>query len=231
MNNIKDKFKDRLKDKLSKHENGVLKNKISEENSITETNISEIIDFQLINTLVEDKNIIKELKENSIKIFSIQSKAVIDMGEIFHNVYNLLSKSGSKDGVYTKWLEITGVSPRTALNYRKRYDLYCKVSSEGKILIKKMPQKIIDNIYNMENKDNIVNAINKGEDFLKYLSNNLDTQHQIEIKKSTEFFQEIKINKYIEVFNNLPSKYNNLNEKKKRELEKYLKKIDEILDI
>lgn len=232
MNNIKDKFKDRLKDKLSQHEVGLkLKNKTNQESSVDENTLLDVIDFKLIDTLSEDKKIIKELKENSIKIFSIQTKAVIEMGEVFFNVYNLLSKSGSKEGIYTKWLELTGVSPRTALNYRKRYDIYNQVNEIGKNIIKKLPQKLIDEIYNKEDKNSILKAINSGEDRVSLETLLEDKRQVIEVitKEKKEMFKEIKISRYIEIFNELPVKYETLDEKRKKELEKHLKKIEEIL--
>ncbi|MGL6114109.1 MAG: hypothetical protein ACRC1R_03625 [Cetobacterium sp.] len=227
---IKDKFKDRLKDKLSQHQNSntPLSKISSKEKENMEELLSDVIDFKKIETLTEDQELVKLLKENTIKIFSIQSKAVLELGEIFNHVYEKLSKQGSSEGIYTKWLEINGVIPRTALNYRKRFILYSVVNEIGKKTVKKMPQKLIDIIVNSENKV-FIEELNAGK-----TKEDLEKRLNLIEEKPSESFPKVKnnsieISNYLKIFDDFTTKYEDLEAKKKEKVIKYLEKINEIL--
>lgn len=237
MTKIADKFKDRLKDKLKNHENGLVEKNLKKEVDFSIEELKDYIDFELINEIVTDDRLRKILKENTVKIFSIQSKAVIELGQIFENVYTELAKAGSKEGVYTKWLNLSGVAPRTALNYRKRYVLYSKANGAGKVLISKIPQRIIDLISSSDKLDYFIHKINSGitrDDLEKEftLENNLDYIASANLPK-VEMIQEFTLENYKEIFNKInktiDKKIKEIDLEKQNEIKNYLERIYEIL--
>ena len=105
------------------------------QNSIDKTNVKKeeeqnykidsIVNLDLIRDLTDDKEIADMLISKTTSLINLQIKNAISLGEIFTSVFDKLSKSGSKyDGLYEKWLQVNGVNKKTALRYRKRYELY-----------------------------------------------------------------------------------------------------------
>ncbi|MEG0069562.1 hypothetical protein [Cetobacterium sp.] len=238
MSNIANKFKNRLKDKLVQENS--LKIKSSEEllekeiqiTALDQENLKDIIDFNLLDTLDTDKKTMNFLRENTIKIFSIQSKCVIELGKVLSDVYETLAKTGSKDGVYTKWLEISGVSPRTALNYRKRYSLYESVNEDGKIFVSKIPQKLVDLVCVSETKEEYIAKINEG---ISRIELEKEIEYAIEKKASAslpkvQVIEEFDFCQYIEIFKEIDSKVKSLEDNKRLEVKKYLDKVIKLLN-
>lgn len=209
-----------------------LEKKIVPTNEINQKEIEDIININLLKELTTDEKIIDLLLKSSIDIFKVQSKNVIELGKIFKNVFDELGGEGSKYvGLYEKWLIVNNISKSTALRYRKRYELYSSVTLDKKNLILLLPQKYIDLIYLEENKNKIIELINKGAN-KKEIVELIDNQEIIIpiSEKTKEVIKEFNyIPKFIKFSSEVDNKIKELDEKKKRDLQKYLKKIEELL--
>lgn len=201
-------------------------------NEISQKEIEDIININLFKELTTDEKIIDLLLKSSIEIFKVQAKNVIELGKIFKNVFDELGGEGSKYiGFYEKWLIANNISKSTALRYRKRYELYSSVTLDKKNLILLLPQKYIDLIYLEENKSRIIELINKGAN-KKEIVELIDNQEIIIpiSEKTKEVIKEFNyIPKFIKFSSEVDNKIKELDEKKKRDLQKYLKKIEELL--
>lgn len=201
-------------------------------NEISQKEIEDIININLFKELTTDEKIIDLLLKSSIEIFKVQAKNVIELGKIFKNVFDELGGEGSKYiGLYEKWLIANNISKSTALRYRKRYELYSSVTLDKKNLILLLPQKYIDLIYLEENKSRIIELINKGAN-KKEIVELIDNQEIIIpiSEKTKEVIKEFNyVPKFIKFSSEVDNKIKELDEKKKRDLQKYLKKIEELL--
>lgn len=201
-------------------------------NEINQKEIEDIIDINLFKELTTDEKILDLLLKSSIEIFKVQAKNVIELGKIFKNVFDELGGEGSKYlGLYEKWLIVNNISKSTALRYRKRYELYSSVTLDKKNIILLLPQKYIDLIYLEENKNRIIELINKGAN-KKEIVELIDNQEIIIpiSEKSKEVITEFNyVPKFIKFSSEVDNKIKELDENKKRDLQKYLKKIEELL--
>lgn len=206
------------------------------QNSIDKTNgkkeeqnykIDSIVNLDLIRDLTDDKEITDMLISKTTSLINLQIKNAISLGEIFTSVFDKLSKSGSKyDGLYEKWLQLNGVNKKTALRYRKRYELYSLVNNKESIAI--MPQKYIDMLYSEEDRSEYINIINSGatyEEVMNRLKDKTIVSERIEYTDIVDF----DFRNYNTLFIDIDKKVEGLKEKEKKELQKYLMKIQEIL--
>lgn len=217
--NITNRLKEQLQEKGKKEEIEIIDNTIKEEE------LKDILDLDGINSISEDQELVEFLKESTIKLFNIQAKSVVLIGEVLTNVFEKLSKQGSQDGVYEKWLKLNNFNKQTALRYRKRYFVYNQVNTENKNIVLTLPQNVIDVMY--ENEEHIKllnNGISKKE-----LINNINDL-KIEDKREYSNFIEFDFKDYKNLFFEFDKKIENLKEKEKMELQKHLKKIEEILN-
>lgn len=202
-------------------------------NEINQQEIAELLNLEVFKEITTDEKIISLLLNSSIELFKIQSKNVVELGRVFSSVYNELGGEGSKyTGLYEKWLLANNISKSTALRYRKRFELYADVIPEKKSIVLLLSQKYIDLIYLEENRKKYINLINKGankKEIIEFI-NNQDIVIPIEekIKEETNFdFNYIP--KFIKFSPEVDDKIKVLDEKKKRDLQRYLKKIETIL--
>lgn len=207
------------------------------QNSIDKTNVKKeeehnykidsIVNLDLIRDLTDDKEITDMLISKTTSLINLQIKNAISLGEIFTYVFERLSKSGSKyDGLYEKWLQLNGVNKKTALRYRKRYELYSLVNNKESIAI--MPQKYIDMLYTEEDKTEYINIINNGatyEEVINLLKDKTIVPEKIEYVNTIDF----DFRNYNTLFIDIDKKVESLKDKEKKELQKYLMKIQEIL--
>ncbi|MGL5593420.1 MAG: hypothetical protein ACRDDH_05745 [Cetobacterium sp.] len=201
---------------------------------INQKEIENLIDINIFKGITSDEKIVNLLLNSSIELFNIQAKNVIELGRIFKNVYDELGGEGSKyTGLYEKWLLVNNISKSTALRYRKRFELYDNIIPEKKNVILLLPQKYIDLIYLEENKDKYITLINKGANN-KEIIELIDNQ-DIVIPILEKSKKEVDINfnfipKFIKFSSEIDYKIKELDDKKKRDLQKYLKKIEELLN-
>lgn len=217
--NITNRLKEQLQEKGKKEEIEIIDNTIKEEE------LKDILDLDGISSISEDQELVEFLKESTIKLFNIQAKSVVLIGEVLTNVFERLSKQGSQDGVYEKWLKLNNFNKQTALRYRKRYFVYNQANTENKNIVLTLPQNVIDVMY--ENEEHIKllnNGISKKE-----LINSINDL-KIEDKREYSNFIEFDFKDYKNLFFEFDKKIENLKEKEKMELQKHLKKIEEILN-
>ncbi|MGL5278166.1 MAG: hypothetical protein ACRC8M_03650 [Cetobacterium sp.] len=217
--NITNRLKEQLQEKGKKEETIVV------DKAITEDELKDVLDLEVINSISEDKDLVKFLKENTLKLFNIQAKSVILIGEVLTDVFERLSKQGSSEGVYEKWLKLNNFNKQTALRYRKRYFVFNEAKEESKNIVLTLSQNIIDKIY--ENKEFIEllnNGISKRE-----LINNINAKN-IEVKEENWNLIDFSFKDYINLFSDFDKKIETLKEKEKLELQKYLEKINKILN-
>lgn len=190
--------------------------------------IDSIINLDLIRELTDDDKIREMLLEKTKLLVNIQIKNNLALGEIFTSVFNEISKKGSAyDGLYEKWLQINGINKKTALRYRKRYELYSAVKNKEFIAI--MPQRYIDLIYSEEDNSNYIKLIDSSssyEEISKILESKEILPQKIDYKENISFNFEI----YNKLFVDLDKKIVNLKDKDRKELQKYLIKIEELLN-
>lgn len=202
-------------------------------NSDSENFFKEYLNLELLNELTQDKDLLKFLKEQSLELFKIQSKSVLLLGKVFNEVYEKLGKQGSLNGIYEKWLSINNISSRTALRYRKRYELFKIVDETKKERVALLAQKYIDFISSEDDKEKYIEVINKSES-IKEIIEYVEEQKKVEVIHKNE---EIEMcndifnysPKYIKFEKDINNKIENLSAKDKKNLQKYLEKIDQIL--
>lgn len=217
--NITNRLKEQLQEKGKKEETIVV------DKVITEDELKDVLDLEVINSISEDKDLVNFLKENTLKLFNIQAKSVILIGEVLTDVFERLSKQGSSEGIYEKWLKLNNFNKQTALRYRKRYFVFNEAKEESKNIVLTLSQNIIDKIY--ENKEFIEllnNGISKRE-----LINNINAKN-IEVKEENWNLIDFSFKNYINLFSDFDKKIETLKEKEKLELQKYLEKINKILN-
>lgn len=217
--NITNRLKEQLQEKGKKEEIEII------DNSIKEEELKDILDLDGINSISDDKELVKFLKESTIKLFNIQAKSVVLIGEVLTNVFEKLAKQGSQEGVYEKWLKLNNFNKQTALRYRRRYFVYNQVNIENKNVVLTLPQNIIDAMYENEEHIKILNSGISKKELINSI-NNL----KIEDKREYSNFVEFDFKNYKNIFFDFDKKIESLKEKEKIELQKHLRKIEEILN-
>ena len=123
-------------------------NLVSSKQLIIEKDLKNIIDFNMIEELTEDKKLKEFLKEETLNLFNCIAKNTIKLGEILERVANEIGRKGStNEGLYEKWLIINGYNKTTAWRYRQRFVIYNKVNENKKNMIATFPQTIINDLF------------------------------------------------------------------------------------
>lgn len=164
------------------------------------------------------------LKQKSYEVALINVKGSLALGKIFKEVFEKLGNS--KTGTYEKWIAFNGFNKRTALRYRKKFELYQAVSNEKKEQIALMSFELVEKISN-GNVEEYVELINNGisNDELKA---ELKSNFQIENKEIR--IAPVNFNLDFKIFKNIENEIENLDETKKIKVEKLLVEIQKILE-
>ncbi|MBC2856987.1 hypothetical protein H3N56_11140 [Cetobacterium sp. 2A] len=163
------------------------------------------------------------LKQKSYEVALITIKGSLALGKIFKEVIERLGNN--KTGTYERWLEFNGFHKRTALRYRKKYELYQSVNPEKRSNVALMSFELIEKISN-ENIKEYIELINSGittEDLKIELADKKIQKSEKEEKKDTSFDFNFK------VFENLEDEIKQLDNKKKQRVEKLLLEIKKLL--
>ncbi|MGL5325903.1 hypothetical protein [Cetobacterium somerae] len=164
------------------------------------------------------------LKQKSYEVALINVKGSLALGKIFKEVFEKLGNS--KTGTYEKWITFNGFNKRTALRYRKKFELYQAVSSEKKEQIALMSFELVEKISN-GNVEEYIELINNGisNDELKA---ELKSNFQIENKEIR--IAPVNFDLDFKIFKNIENEIENLDETKKIKVEKLLVEIQKILE-
>lgn len=223
MNALAERMKNEIKTNSNKDNNFLLK----------EDDLKDIIDFSLIKEISPTEEINSFLKDSTIKLFNIQSKSAILLGEVFSNVFDKLGSQGSENGLYEKWLSINNYNRSTAWRYRQRYVLYDKVNESKKQIIATLPYNIINELMkenDLEGVTCLVNDCSSKDEILEFIKKN-DYESQKTISNNKHHILEtFEIKELIPTPEKIDENLNKLNEKEKFELQKYLEKINKILN-
>lgn len=188
--------------------------------------------FQLENLYegtTEDKDLIEYLNLKTINLLKINGNGNIAIGKELTEVYEKLAKQGSNEGIYTKFLEISGYKTDTALRYRKRYELFTKSTNNSiKQIISILPIKIIEKLYkNQELLPNLdILKTVTSENVIKLIIEK--EQPVLEVKPREK---EIKSFNFSEIEKAFEEKYSELEEKEKEQVDKLLEKLGKLLKI
>lgn len=202
--------------KIEKPQNQFIKKEDLEfSNEIFINNEPEINEFLIIKT---------------IEATTIQSKASLGLGKLFTEVFEKLSGNNKYDGLYEKWIEMSGFNKRTALRHRNRFELYGKVNEDKRSLIAILPVRLIEEIYGHEDISTCISMINEGatRDQLEELLFEINKTPKV-IEYDKDELESGILNKMY-IFDKLKNtNMKKLDDSKKKKIENYLRKIEEIL--
>lgn len=161
------------------------------------------------------------LIKKTLEILNIQAKASLELGRVFNDVIKNV-----EENTYCKWLEINGYNKTTAFRHRRRHSLYEKVSTKNaKEIVALCTFRELDKIFKDEEK------------YLEVFKTDINYLDLKEMLKEGEIkapqisnFKPIELSSYKNIFSRLDEKIDSLDEKRKQELQKYLEKIEKILD-
>lgn len=161
------------------------------------------------------------LNEKSFTILNSIAITNISLGNIFIEVQNYLKE---KEDTYTEWLESIGFNRMTALRYKKRAEFYNLVQSKkAKDFISTLPQRLIDELSKLENK----------EETIEYLDMMNDIKDLDWLLKADNEKLEYSQNKTISLkdkIKRLPlNNFKNLSVDKKAKIDILLEEIEKIL--
>lgn len=220
---IEERFSNLLNSR--KEEKAEQNNKI--EKAITACNkYDKYLDFAGLVEISENKDLQDYLKQKTREIISIQAEDTIKLGEILFDVEKELSKKGSPEASYLKFLNYNGINSKTALRLRKRYELYTLAPEHSKLIISLLSVREIEELY--KNKD-LLNELNPGVKLIEVkelLKENL--LEKIENKEKEEEIKTITDFKFLK--NSYQDKFENLSKDKQDKVLELLKKIEKIFE-
>lgn len=195
-------------------------------------NIEEVfqIPTNLYDDLTDDKELIEFLNQKTLEITKIHCAGNIFIGKELTEVYEKLSKKGSPDGMYVRFLEVLGYKKDTALRYRKRYELYIKANNNAtKQIISILPIKLLENLYREQD---LLEKIDIEEIDYKKASDIINKKTKPilipEESPKEDFVFEMEELPFLQT--QIKEKYNNLNQKEKDKLNKLLFEIKSLLE-
>ena len=110
-------------------------------------NTEKILNFSFFSNLNIDKEEENYLISKTKEVISLQAGATLELGKILEEVSEHLSKQGSKDGIFEKFLEYNGINTKSARRYRHRYQLYNRAKADVKPIIALLSVKEIETLY------------------------------------------------------------------------------------
>lgn len=184
------------------------------------------LDFAGLVEISESKDLQDYLKQKTREIISIQAEDTIKLGEILFDVEKELSKKGSPEASYLKFLNYNGINPKTALRLRKRYELYTLAPEHSKLIISLLSVREIEELY--KNKD-LLKELNPGVKLIEVKELLKENEaEKIENKEKTEEVRTITDFKFLK--NSYQDKFESLSEDKQDKVLGLLKKIEKIFE-
>lgn len=181
----------------------------------------EISEVKIKNELV---NYEKDIAFNANEI----KKNTIELSKAFSKAQKLLS--GNKNGIFTKWYENLGFKKNFVYMLLKRNDLFLEYDD---LKVFEIPEKAIKSISRLKDKvdtveiNEIINSLKPAE--IAKQKENLLKGIILENEEVVEVIENVLYSKAEKVLRaDLYNEIGSLDSKKKIELEKYLKKIEEL---
>lgn len=188
------------------------------------------IPTNLYDDLTDDKELVDYLNKKTLELLKINGTGNIIIGKQLTEVFEKLAGQGKADGLYTKFLIVSGYKQDTALRYRKRYELYKKVNSNAtKQIISVMTVKMVETLYKEQD---LLKKIDVEEIEYKVVADIINKKTESilipEIEKKVENIFEMEELPFLQ--SKIKEKYENLNQKEKNKLNKLLLEIKNLLE-
>ena len=224
--NLRHEVKDTIKDK----------NVTVVEKNTQLINIDKMENLDALN-ITEYEELNNRLKEKALEFVNFSVNGALWMGKHLQEVFELLDEDPSNQATYyNEYLKYINVNERTARRYRKRFLVFSKCESEhSKKLISTLSD---DDIQFIDDNDNLLEKI-ENENLTKADFKNIKNTMLLELKNSEEAENTVVVpvvdfSNFTEKVSDIQVKLNNLKDKDidqntLKDLEKYLNKIEKIL--
>ena len=224
--NLRHEVKDTIKDK----------NVTVVEKNTQLINIDKMENLDALN-ITEYEELNNKLKEKALEFVNFSVNGALWMGKHLQEVFELLDEDPSNQATYyNEYLKYINVNERTARRYRKRFLVFSKCESEhSKRLISTLSD---DDIQFIDDNENLLEKI-ESENLTKADFKNIKNTMLRELKNSEEAENTVVVpvvdfSNFTEKVSDIQVKLNNLKDKDidqntLKNLEKYLNKIEKIL--
>ena len=224
--NLRHEVKDTIKDK----------NVTVVEKNTQLINIDKMENLDALN-ITEYEELNNKLKEKALEFVNFSVNGALWMGKHLQEVFELLDEDPSNQATYyNEYLKYINVNERTARRYRKRFLVFSKCESEhSKKLISTLSD---DDIQFIDDNDDFLEKI-ESENLTKADFKNIKNTMLLELKNSEEAENTVVVpvvdfSNFTEKVSDIQVKLNNLKDKDidqntLKNLEKYLNKIEKIL--
>ena len=224
--NLRHEVKDTIKDK----------NVTVVEKNTQLINIDKMENLDALN-ITEYEELNNKLKEKALEFVNFSVNGALWMGKHLQEVFELLDEDPSNQATYyNEYLKYINVNERTARRYRKRFLVFSKCESEhSKKLISTLSD---DDIQFIDDNDDLLEKI-ESENLTKSDFKNIKNTMLLELKNSEEAENTVVVpvvnfSNFTEKVSDIQVKLNNLKDKDidqntLKDLEKYLNKIEKIL--
>lgn len=224
--NLRHEVKDTIKDK----------NVTVVEKNTQLINIDKMENLDALN-ITEYEELNNRLKEKALEFVNFSVNGALWMGKHLQEVFELLDEDPSNQATYyNEYLKYINVNERTARRYRKRFLVFSKCESEhSKKLISTLSD---DDIQFIDDNDDLLEKI-ENENLTKADFKNIKNTMLLELKNSEEAENTVVVpvvdfSNFTEKVSDIQVKLNNLKDKDidqntLKDLEKYLNKIEKIL--
>ena len=220
---IRSKVEEELRQELK---NEVIVVEKKSEKSLLSISLKEEFDRRLaVFNDIEDMEIRNYLKGKSTELFLKGADYYLYAGRVGQEVFEELGRKGSPEGLYTKWVELSGFSESTMKRYRNKWEVFSSVNNKVKPFILLLSHAQIGKILKTpEIKELIYSADEVTYEDIIYIING----EQPKLPKQPEeikFPEEFNIDNFNNMFNNLEK----LPEEKKEKFYKLLKEITRLM--
>lgn len=220
---IRSKVEEELRQELK---NEVIVVEKKSEKSLLSISLKEEFDRRLaVFDDIEDMEIRNYLKGKSTELFLKGADYYLYAGRVGQEVFEELGRKGSPEGLYTKWVELSGFSESTMKRYRNKWEVFSSVNNKVKPFILLLSHAQIGKILKTpEIKELIYSADEVTYEDIIYIING----EQPKLPKQPEeikFPEEFNIDNFNNMFNNLEK----LPEEKKEKFYKLLKEITRLM--
>ena len=224
--NLRHEVKDTIKDK----------NVTVVEKNTQLINIDKMENLDALN-ITEYEELNNRLKEKALEFVNFSVNGALWMGKHLQEVFELLDEDPSNQATYyNEYLKYINVNERTARRYRKRFLVFSKCESEhSKKLISTLSD---DDIQFIDDNDDLLEKI-ENENLTKADFKNIKNTMLLELKNSEEAENTVVVpvvdfSNFTEKVSDIQVKLNALKDKDidqntLKNLEKYLNKIEKIL--
>lgn len=188
-------------------------------------------------SITEHEELNDKLKEKALEFVNFSVNGALWMGKHLQEVFELLDEDPSNQATYyNEYLKYINVNERTARRYRKRFLVFSKCEREhSKKLISTLSD---DDIQFIDDNDDLLEKI-ENENLTKADFKNIKNTMLLELKNSEEAENTVVVpvvdfSNFTEKVSDIQVKLNNLKDKDidqntLKDLEKYLNKIEKIL--